>query len=485
VRRTPRSPGPAVASVVCALLGTVAVTSAAQADTTASLAALPAVVYDAHRGGGMEARENSLSGLRQAFEGGDVQVLDVDTRLLKDGTVVLMHDETVDRASTTSGRVSSFTSRTWSDVRLDLGSWLDPTPPVERAPTLAAVLDEFGGRMVLTLEVKDRAAVGPIRTMIVRRGLKDSVLVNTNDPATAKYIDSLGLHAHLWRSAEQMRTDRPASFAGSVQVLDADIDARPADFARFADAADAAGVRLWAHTITTRAERDRARAQGATGFITDDPAYLTGRTNSYPLVPTLVRVHQSPAPTQVSDQATAQVVVSGESGPGIPGIRPTVSGRGVSSTSTVSTAAGLSTLRLGTVGAEAGAGAVTVTVAPGSDAERRWGGGSRSMRLRLSREDLQLRPSVTVRGRQVTVRVRLLDSAASGYTGPRAETGAGRTVAGLARATLHLTVRRGRKVVHRAQVAGADPGTRDGDGAVTAGWRARRAGRYTVTVTQR
>ncbi|MGO4427626.1 glycerophosphodiester phosphodiesterase, partial [Streptomyces sp. MCAF7] len=62
-------------------------------------ASLPPITYVAHRGGSLEVPENSMSGLTAAYERAAAQVLDFDTRMLRDGTLVVMHDATLDRTT--------------------------------------------------------------------------------------------------------------------------------------------------------------------------------------------------------------------------------------------------------------------------------------------------------------------------------------------------------------------------------------------------
>ncbi|MEV6345585.1 glycerophosphodiester phosphodiesterase family protein [Actinoplanes sp. NPDC051851] len=237
----------------------------------ASFAALPGLVMDAHRGGAGEpgVRENSISGANAMLAAGTVDVLDVDTRQLADGTPVLMHDGRVDRTTDHTGVVSGFTRAQWAEVRLDTGD-----QPVEAAPTLAAYLDEIGGKAVITVEAKDAAEVPRLARMIEKRELRDSVLVNTNDPAVARRIHDAGLLTHLWRSVDQLAGDDPRAWAGYVDVLD--IDYRATD-ARIEAAVGSGIPRVWAHTVQTSAQRDRVVGLGVTGVITDYPLSLSGR----------------------------------------------------------------------------------------------------------------------------------------------------------------------------------------------------------------
>ncbi|GAA3718988.1 glycerophosphodiester phosphodiesterase family protein [Streptomyces tremellae] len=236
-----------------------------------SFAALPRRVLDAHRGGGGEPgiRENSISGAEKSLASGRVQVLDIDTRRLKDGTPVLMHDATVDRTTDHTGPVSGYTPATWKQVRLDTGGGA-PEP----APTLDQYLDALGGRAVITVEAKDASEVPTLASMIKGRGLTPSVLVNTNDPAVARRIHAAGLLTHLWRSATQLAHDDPRAWTGFVDLLD--IDHRATD-AQVGAAVHSGVPRVWAHTLTTAAQRDRMLALGVQGIITDYPLSLDQR----------------------------------------------------------------------------------------------------------------------------------------------------------------------------------------------------------------
>ncbi|MGW5446509.1 glycerophosphodiester phosphodiesterase [Streptomyces asiaticus] len=231
----------------------------------------PAVVYTAHRGGALEVPENSMSGLAAAFSRHDVQVLDFDSRMLADGTLVVMHDATLDRTTDRTGPVRALTTAQWRDVRLRPDPSLRGTWRPERPPTVAEVLDRFGGRITLMVEAKDPESLPRLARMIRDRGLVHSVYVNSNHPEVAREAHGKGLLTQLWRSARQMRTDTPRDWRGVVDLLDVDYRARDKDVRR----AVASGIpQVWAHTVDTPAQRDRMLRLGCDGIITDAPGRL-------------------------------------------------------------------------------------------------------------------------------------------------------------------------------------------------------------------
>lgn len=236
-----------------------------------TVAALPRITYVAHRGGAREVPENSMAGLTAAYTRGTAQVLDFDTRLLRDGTPVVFHDETLNRTTYLGGAVGGLDAREWQGVRLRPKDRLPGSWRSERPPTVAEVLDRFGGRIVLMLEAKDPRSLDRLAGLIRARGLTRSVFVNSNDPEVARRVHRLGLLSQVWRSAEQLRTDRPERWRSFVDLLDVDHRARDADLVR---AVNSGIARVWAHTVLTDAQRDRVLALGCGGVITDAPGRL-------------------------------------------------------------------------------------------------------------------------------------------------------------------------------------------------------------------
>ncbi|MFC7309785.1 glycerophosphodiester phosphodiesterase [Streptomyces monticola] len=271
----------AAPAVLTALALSGQLTFAGQAGTAAPLEwssggpltvdALPEVVYTAHRGGALEVPENSMSGLMAAFERGTAQVLDVDTRMLRDGTLVAFHDEHLDRTTNMKGPVRNLTRTDWERVRLVPPPGLRSRWRAERPPTVAEVLERFGGRTVMILEAKDPDSLRPLAKLLRKRGLERSVFVNTHFPWVAKRAHRLGLNTQLWRNAKEMRTDRPARWRSFVDVLDVDYKARDEDLVR---AVNSGIPRIWAHTVNTPKQRDRVLRLGCNGVITNAPGLL-------------------------------------------------------------------------------------------------------------------------------------------------------------------------------------------------------------------
>lgn len=104
------------------------------------------VVPVAHRGGIVPGvPENTLAAYRRAIAHG-AEAIEIDLRTTRDGQIVIMHDETVDRTTNGHGKVAKLT---WAELQqLDAGHG-------ERIPTYEQALQLVAGTdVVLLLDIK-------------------------------------------------------------------------------------------------------------------------------------------------------------------------------------------------------------------------------------------------------------------------------------------------------------------------------------------
>ncbi|WP_019448328.1 glycerophosphodiester phosphodiesterase [Cupriavidus sp. BIS7] len=106
----------------------------------------------AHRGAGKLAPENTLAAFRHGASFG-YRMFEFDVKLSADGEPVLMHDATLDRTTTGSGRVDAMTLGELA--ALDAGGWHSPAYAGEPVPTLVAIAryTQANGFMV-NIEIK-------------------------------------------------------------------------------------------------------------------------------------------------------------------------------------------------------------------------------------------------------------------------------------------------------------------------------------------
>ncbi len=112
----------------------------------------PGIKVVAHRGGvGLDVPENTLVAIQKAIDVG-AQLVEIDIRETKDGHLILMHDETVDRTTNGAGRVDQMTLQ--QIKALDAGSWYGEQFAGIAVPTLEEALTLMKGKISPDLDVK-------------------------------------------------------------------------------------------------------------------------------------------------------------------------------------------------------------------------------------------------------------------------------------------------------------------------------------------
>ena len=110
----------------------------------------------AHRGAGALAPENTLAAFGAAADHG-ARWIELDVDVLADGTLLVLHDSTLDRTTDRSGRYDHLTAADLAGT--DAGSWFSPDFAGEPLPTLGACL-ELARRRRLEVNVELKSTLG-------------------------------------------------------------------------------------------------------------------------------------------------------------------------------------------------------------------------------------------------------------------------------------------------------------------------------------
>ncbi|MGV7196834.1 glycerophosphodiester phosphodiesterase family protein [Xanthomonas axonopodis] len=176
-----------LAAVLCAAVATAA--SAAPAGVAAIQARLAnpqgGIVVVAHRGCHAAAPqhgftdtapENSLAALERCIAIG-ADVMETDVRRAADGTLVMLHDATVDRTTDGTGKLSELTLSDLQKLRLRSDEGGEQAPLTDqRVVTLDQMLAKAKGHILLNLDVKDAIYVQVIDA-VARAGMQHQVIV--------------------------------------------------------------------------------------------------------------------------------------------------------------------------------------------------------------------------------------------------------------------------------------------------------------------
>jgi glycerophosphoryl diester phosphodiesterase len=114
-----------------------------------------ALLVIAHRGASGTCPENTLAAFRRAELLG-AHMIELDVQLTRDGEVVVVHDDTIDRTTDGTGAVSAQTLAALR--RFDAGGWFGASYRGECIPTLAEVLAAV--RLPVNVELKAGGGTG-------------------------------------------------------------------------------------------------------------------------------------------------------------------------------------------------------------------------------------------------------------------------------------------------------------------------------------
>lgn len=216
----------------------------------------PHVLVIAHRGDWSGAPENSLAAVRGAVALG-LDMVEIDVRLAADGVPVVIHDASLDRTTDGSGPVAARTSSELRRLCLRAGEGgPDAALTDERLPTLAELLEETHGRILVNLDTKSPAELPEIARIVAGMGLAGEVVVKSEiDPLS---VDALPADhpAHGALPFMPILTTGAGRIAADVEALaqlkPLMVECHPERAETLVDgraALEAAGIRLWVNAI--------------------------------------------------------------------------------------------------------------------------------------------------------------------------------------------------------------------------------------------
>lgn len=231
----------------------------------------------AHRGFSGKAPENTLAAIDMALDLG-VDMVEVDVTLTSDGELVVLHDASLDRTTSGSGRVMN---HSLEQIRsLDAGSWFDVQFSGELVPTLDEVLTRVCGRALLNVEIKGEAV-----TEGIAGGIAEKVAERIGE---AEMIDQVIVSSFEPRALHQLRHLDPRIYRAVLYNRELHRHMRPSEIME-ATAAHAFHIHVWrwtprrwpdarrhglpvaVYTVNHRLAMTRVLKTGALALFTDRP----------------------------------------------------------------------------------------------------------------------------------------------------------------------------------------------------------------------
>jgi len=221
----------------------------------------------AHRGASACWPENTLLAFRKALEVG-ASWLELDVQLSRDGELVVIHDEALERTTNGRGPVGHYAL---ADLRrLDAGQG-------EPIPQLVEVLDLVAGRAQLNIELKGKGTGEAVARLLQQRAdagrlPADEILVSSLDE------DELTLFAGQRRQVRvapvaDLPNAQTWELAERLNAWSLHVEVGAVSAALVAQAAEQ-GRKLLVYTVNDRATLEHLQGLGVAGIFTDRPEFL-------------------------------------------------------------------------------------------------------------------------------------------------------------------------------------------------------------------
>lgn len=236
----------------------------------------------AHRGASGYAPEHTLDSYRMGIRM-NADYIEIDLQMTKDGEVIAMHDETINR--TTNGR-GSIKNLTLTEIKaLDAGSWFNDKYPMyardeyadERVPTLREIFETFGDETNYMLETKSPEAnpglEEKIWTLIEEFKLINHVAVQSYSKNSLKkfrdWNKEIRLFQLLWYNRIAFISD------SSLREISSYANGIGANFLQINESyihkVKNAGLLMYPYTVNYQVNMDKAMKWGADGIHTNYP----------------------------------------------------------------------------------------------------------------------------------------------------------------------------------------------------------------------
>ncbi|MDP7038720.1 MAG: glycerophosphodiester phosphodiesterase family protein [Myxococcota bacterium] len=247
----------------------------------------PAII--AHRGGSLEAPENTLAALKHGIDvGSDWQ--EIDVQFSADDIVVLMHDDTLERTSDGQGGVNTHSAAKLATFHVgtpqpstSMGEYLKSAGQSElafkdkykseRVPSLAQALVLPDARLMIEIKRlpknKQQKVVDAVIAEIYSAKMEDHCAIGSFDFEILEKAYNTDPSIPLIGIAEDVKIEKLLSLPLNVWAVH---KAQAKEALKHAPA----GVAVWVWTVYSLAEAVELRNLGVHGIITDVPQAVVG-----------------------------------------------------------------------------------------------------------------------------------------------------------------------------------------------------------------
>ncbi|HEX2911449.1 MAG TPA: glycerophosphodiester phosphodiesterase [Chloroflexia bacterium] len=171
-----------------------------------------------HRGASGHAPENTLPAFQRALEMGATWI-EFDVQLSADNVPIILHDDTLERTTSLKEAVRPVELTLNELKKLDAGAWFSAEFRGTEIPTLEEVLQQFGQKLGLNIEIKstpgfesENGLERKIADLVTQYDLQDKVLISSFDPFRLQALHRYAPEIKLGALYTSRASDYPTNF---------------------------------------------------------------------------------------------------------------------------------------------------------------------------------------------------------------------------------------------------------------------------------
>lgn len=230
---------------------------------------LDKIQVTSHRGFSHDVPENTMPAIVKAIEE-QADYIEVDVRVTKDGELVLLHDNNLNRTTGVNKRIWNITYEEIAE--LDAGSWLGAEFGGIKIPTLREIFELSKGKVMLNLDLKyrseDEGLAEKVVTLMEEYGMEWQCVVTSTSLKCLEQIKELNSDIRTGYITYQIYSGLYEN--NSVDFFSMKYNLVSKGVVRQVHK-NGKEIHVW--TVNSKTELERLERIGVDNIITDNPAY--------------------------------------------------------------------------------------------------------------------------------------------------------------------------------------------------------------------
>ena len=223
------------------------------------------VLRIAHRGASIYAPGNTLEAFKKALKL-KVDIVEFDIHHTKDGKLIVMHDDNVNRTTEEVGPIHRFSLKQIRKLH---------KPNGEPVPTLQEVINLLKGHCILKIDIKDKGTVGKVIKLIKKNHIEDSVIITSEIIFVLKKVKNLSSKIKIELGG--FKEKKPIKeMIKEVKDIKADIISPHYSIItkKLVDEAHKTGLKVHVWTVDKKEDIEKMKKIGVDGITTNFPGKI-------------------------------------------------------------------------------------------------------------------------------------------------------------------------------------------------------------------